>query len=68
MLDFLLVLGLIPGTNFQITFYEIILFSLAFASWVFRVQLKRYLLAKRQEALDFLRAKYWQWRQLSLPL
>jgi hypothetical protein len=68
MLDFLLVLGLIPGTNFQITFYEIILFGLAVAGWVFRAQLKRYLLAKRQEALDFLRAKYWQWRQLSLPL
>jgi len=68
MLDFLLVLGLIPGTDFQITFYEIIIFCLAGAAWIFRAQLRLYLLVRKQQFIAYLKQKLWEHRQLSLPV
>jgi hypothetical protein len=68
MLDFLLVLGQIPGTRFQITFYELIIFSLLFTAWLFRGQLHRLAAAKKNRFIAQLRLKLWQRRQLSLPV
>jgi hypothetical protein len=68
MLDFLLVLGQIPGTRLQITFYELILFSLAFTAWLFRAQLHRLAVAKKHQTIAQLKLKLWQRRQLSLPV
>jgi len=68
MLDFLLVLGQIPGTHFQITFYELILFSLLLMAWLFRGQLRRLALAKKNQFITQLKLKLWQRRQLSLPV
>jgi hypothetical protein len=68
MLDFLLVLGQIPGTRLQITFYELIIFSLAFAAWLFRAPLGRLLIAKKHQLIAQLKLKLWQRRQLSLPV
>ena len=68
MLDFFLVLGLIPGTNFQITFNEIVAVVSLAAIWYFRRQLRRQLVAQKQRLLVFWRLKYWQRKQLSLPV
>jgi hypothetical protein len=68
MLDFLLVLGLIPGTDFQITFYELITISLLLAGWLFRARLGRLAAAKKRQTGAWLRQKLWQRRQLSLPV
>jgi hypothetical protein len=68
MLDFLLVLGLIPGTDFQITFYELITISLVLIGWLFRAQLRRLIAAKRQLFMTWFKLKLWQRRQLSLPV
>jgi len=68
MLDFLLVLGRIPGTDLQITFYELIIFSLAFAAWVFRTRLHRLAVSKKNRLIAQLKLKLWQRRQLSLPV
>jgi hypothetical protein len=68
MLDFLLVLGQIPGTDFQITFYEFIAGGLVIVSWLFRAQLRRLAIAKKQQASAWLKLKLWQRRQLSLPV
>ena len=68
MLDFLLVLGQIPGTRLQITFYELIVFGLLFTAWLFRGQLYRLALAKENQLIAQLKFKLWQRRQLSLPV
>lgn len=68
MLDFLLVLGQIPGTNFQITFYEYSLAILSMAAVVFRRQLWKLVLANKKQLTAYLRQKYWQHKQLKLPL
>jgi len=68
MLDFLLVLGQIPGTRLQITFYELIIFSLLFTAWLFRGQLYRLALARKNLLIAQLKLKLWQRRQLSLPV
>lgn len=68
MLDFLLVLGQIPGTNFQITFYELIASGLFLAGWLFRMQLGRLAIAKKQQMIAWFKQKLWQRRQLSLPV
>ena len=68
MLDFLLVLGQIPGTHFQLTFYELITISLLLAAWLFRAPLRRMATAKRARVIAQLKLKLWQRRQLSLPV
>jgi hypothetical protein len=68
MLDFLLVLGQIPGTNFQITFYELVFVSLVLIGWFFRGQLRRLAIAKKLQFIAWLKLKLWQRRQLSLPV
>jgi hypothetical protein len=68
MLDFLLVLGQIPGTNFQITFYEYLLALLVVAVIALRRQLRRLAVAQKNNLVSYLRRKYWQHRQLSLRL
>jgi len=68
MLDFLLVLGQIPGTRFQITFYELIIFSLLFTGWLLRAPLGRLAIAKQKQFIVWLKLKLWQRRQLSLPV
>jgi hypothetical protein len=68
MLDFLLVLGLIPGTDFQITFYELIGGVLVFAGWFFRAHMRRLAMTRKQQLYTWLKLKLWQRRQLSLPV
>jgi len=68
MLDFLLVLGLIPGTDFQVTFYELIAISLILIGWLFRTQLRRLAAVKKQQFISWFKLKLWQHRQLSLPV
>jgi hypothetical protein len=62
------VLGLIPGTDLQITFYELITISLVLIGWLFRAQLRRLIAAKRQLFMTWFKLKLWQRRQLSLPV
>jgi hypothetical protein len=68
VLDFFLVLGLIPGTNFQITFNEIVFVVALLAAWYFRRQLRRQLSLQKRRTIAYLRLKYWQHKQLSLPV
>lgn len=68
MLDFLLVLGQIPGTNFQITFNEIIALVLAGGVWYLRNQLKGLAIREYTAFLNYLKQHYWQHRQLKLPV
>lgn len=68
MLDFLLVLGQIPGTNFQITFNEIVALVLAGGVWYFRSQLRNLAIREYKALLDYLKQRYWQHRQLKLPV
>ena len=68
MLDFLLVLGQIPGTDLQITFNDYILLIMIGAAYYWRRQLRLWLIAKRLEFIIYLRLRYWAWKQLSLPL
>ena len=68
MLDFLLVLGQVPGTGFQITFYELLAGTLIIAAWIFRAPLRRISYAKKQQLTAWLKLKLWQRRQLSLPV
>ena len=68
MLDFLLVLGQVPGTDVQITFNELVIGIILIAGWIFRRQLRR--MVKRWSANL---TSYWlkrsqQRRQLSLPV
>jgi hypothetical protein len=68
MLDLLLVLGQVPGTNFQITFYEIVSFCTILTIWYFRRQLRRAFITAKDRLLAYLKQKAWQRRQLSLPV
>jgi hypothetical protein len=68
MLDFLLVLGQIPGTHFQITFYEYIVSVIVLACAVFRYQLRLLLTTQKMSLMIYLKQKYWQRKQLSLPV
>jgi hypothetical protein len=68
MLDFLLVLGLIPGTDFQITFYELVIISLVLIGWLFRAPWLRLAVTKKKRLINWFRLKLWQHRQLSLPV
>lgn len=68
MLDFLLVLGQIPGTQFQITFYELAVVVWLGLAWLFRRQLLYYAVLKIKKIKDCLTRRMWQRRQLSLPV
>lgn len=68
MLDFLLVLGQIPGTDIQITFNELVVLASLAAIWHFRRQLRRLAAAKKRQLAVWLRLKHWHRRQLSLPM
>ncbi len=67
MLDFLLVLGRVPGTNFQITFNEIVIAAIAASCWYFRRQLRNLAIYEYKSLLAYSRQKYWQHKQLKLP-
>jgi hypothetical protein len=68
MLDFLLVLGLIPGTNFQITFYEYLIGVAVIAVIALRRQLRRLAIAQKNNIINYFKQKYWNYRQLKLPV
>jgi hypothetical protein len=68
MLDFLLVLGQIPGTNLQITFNEITIFTIAVLSWYFRRQLRALAIYEYKLFLAYLKQRYYQHRQLKLQV
>jgi len=68
MLDLLLVLGQVPGTDFQITFYEFIIFWSTLGVWYFRRYLRRFAGRLAAKTATYLRQKAWQRRQLSLPV
>ena len=68
MLDFLLVLGQIPGTNFQITFFELIAAILLALVYFLRHRLRALAKFQKKRILDYFRQKAWQRKQLSLPV
>ena len=68
MLDFLLVLGQIPGTNLQITFNEITIFITAVFIWYFRRQLRALAIREYKLSLAYLKHRYYQHLQLKLPV
>lgn len=68
MLDFFLVLGLIPGTSFQITFWEIVIAGLLLLGFIFRARLRRSFLTYKPRLAMYFKQRLWLRRQLSLPL
>jgi hypothetical protein len=68
MLDFLLVLGQIPGTNLQITFNEIAIFTAAVLSWYFRRQLRDLAIREYRMFITYIKLRYYLHRQLKLPV
>lgn len=68
MLDFLLVLGQIPGTNFQITFTEFLVFCLLFIAWLYRYRLRKAAICYWKKTLKRAKQKMWARQQLSLPV
>ncbi len=68
MLDFLLVLGQIPGTNFQITFYELIAGIILVLIYALRYRMLRLAISQKKRSINYLRQKSWQRKQLSLPV
>jgi hypothetical protein len=69
MLDFLLVLGQVPGTDFQITFTEIV-FSLGIGIVIYlkRRPVKRWLAKAKSKIKYYIIKRAQQRRQLSLPV
>jgi hypothetical protein len=68
MLDFLLVLGQIPGTRFQITFFEYLICVVILGGIIMRRRLRLVLIAQKNNFVAYLKLKYWQHKQLSLPV
>lgn len=68
MLDFLLVLGQIPGTNLQITFNELVIGAALAAIWYFRRYIMRSVRTRAAKLAGTWHDRYWRRRQLSLPV
>jgi len=68
VLDFLVVLGFIPGTNFQITFNELVIVTLVVLVWAYRRKLWQLAITQKHCLVAYLKQRYWQHRQLSLPV
>jgi hypothetical protein len=68
MLDFLLVLGQIPGTPFQITFWEYSVFWSTLGVIVFRSELWVFAVNSKRNIIKFTIYHYWRRRQMRLKL
>jgi len=68
MLDFLLVLGQIPGTNFQITFNEIVVILLLAAVYKFRRQISTLVKTRSKKLLNAAKQPIKRNQRLSLSI
>jgi len=68
MLDFLLVLGRVPGTDLQITFNEIVIGLAMVSVWYFRRKIRRLLKSTADSFVSYRRHRAWRRRQLSLSI
>lgn len=68
MIDLLLVLGQIPGTDIRITFNQIVISLTLGFSLYFRRQLRRLVIFSAKRLAASIKLKLWRRRQLSLPV